>query len=69
METKDCRGNAGLKDQVQALKWIRANIDRFDGDPQNVTIMGHGTGATCVNLHMVSPLSRGQDKEFDAEMR
>ena len=59
MGTKNCKGNAGLKDEVQALKWIRTNIGLFGGDPKNVTVSGHSAGASCVNLHMISPLSKG----------
>lgn len=61
--TEECCANAGLKDQVAALRWIKANIDRFSGDPSNVTITGHSAGATCVNLHMISPLSKGEKEE------
>jgi len=61
MRTEKCRGNAGLKDQVKALEWIRDNIEKFKGDPKNVTISGHSAGATCVNLHLISPLSKGMN--------
>jgi para-nitrobenzyl esterase len=52
-------GNYGLLDQTAALTWVRENIARFGGDPQQVTIAGQGTGAVSVAAHMVSPLSRG----------
>ncbi|KAF5298222.1 hypothetical protein FQA39_LY02646 [Lamprigera yunnana] len=52
-------GNAGLKDQVMALKWVRANIDKFRGDPNNITIFGESVGGGSVHFLMMSPLSKG----------
>lgn len=47
--------NYGLMDQIAALHWIQQNIGNFHGDSNNVTLMGHGTGAACVNFLMISP--------------
>lgn len=51
-------GNAGLKDQTMALRWIQANIGAFGGDPNNVTLFGNSAGGIAVHLHMLSELSR-----------
>lgn len=46
--------NYGLMDQIAALHWVQENIAYFGGDPGNVTLVGHGTGAACVNFLMTS---------------
>lgn len=52
-------GNYTLMDQIAALKWVRANISAFGGDPGNITIFGFSSGAQSVNTLMVSPASKG----------
>lgn len=57
--TESAPGNAGLKDVVAALRWIRDNIAGFGGDPNNVMLFGHGSGGAMVDLITLSPLARG----------
>nr|XP_023018920.1 juvenile hormone esterase-like [Leptinotarsa decemlineata] len=52
-------GNAGLKDQVLALKWVQRNIKQFNGDPNNVTIFGESAGGASVHYQILSPASKG----------
>lgn len=57
--TENTASNFGLLDQIAALQWIKDNIGAFGGDMGSVTLMGHSTGAACVNLLMLSPVAKG----------
>jgi carboxylesterase type B len=59
LENEEVPGNAGLKDQVMALRWVQQNIAQFGGDPGNVTIFGQSAGGASVQYHMLSPMSKG----------
>jgi para-nitrobenzyl esterase len=52
-------GNEGLLDQVFALEWVRDNILRFGGDPNNVTIFAESAGAMGVGVLLAMPRARG----------
>lgn len=52
-------GNLGLLDQVAALRWVRANIAAFGGDPDNVTVIGQSAGGHAIAALMTMPAARG----------
>jgi para-nitrobenzyl esterase len=52
-------GNYGLMDQQAVLRWVRENIARFGGDPDNVTIFGHSAGGYAVRAQLASPMAAG----------
>jgi carboxylesterase type B len=38
---------------------VRENIEKFGGDPNQITIFGESAGSWSVSAHVLSPLSRG----------
>ena len=77
--TEEAPGNVGLYDQLLGLKWVRyilnvssnltdlikvqANIGKFGGNPNLVTIFGESAGGMSVSFHILSPFSKGLFKK------
>ena len=52
-------GNFGLDDQLCALRWVKAHIADFGGDPENVTVMGQSAGAISIQYLCLNPENEG----------
>jgi para-nitrobenzyl esterase len=55
----DDSGNYGTLDIIQALRWVRENIEAFGGDPDNITIAGESAGGWNVCTLLISPEAKG----------
>jgi len=51
--------NAGMKDIIAGLEWVRDNIASFGGDPGSVTIFGQSGGAGKVSTLLGMPAAQG----------
>ena len=52
-------GNVGQLDIIAALAWVKGNIGRFGGDPNNVTIFGQSGGGRKISNLLAMPVARG----------
>ncbi|MCB1169933.1 MAG: carboxylesterase family protein [Leptospiraceae bacterium] len=52
-------GNFAILDLIAALKWIRANISAFGGDPDQITVFGESAGGNNVLALLLSSKARG----------
>jgi para-nitrobenzyl esterase len=52
-------GNQGMLDIVAGLRWVKANIAAFGGDPDNVLIFGESGGGFKVGTLLAMPAAKG----------
>ena len=52
-------GNEALLDQVAGLQWVKQEIERFGGDPNNVTVFGQSAGGFDIAQLMAMPAAAG----------
>ncbi|RFB87571.1 carboxylesterase [Rhizobium leguminosarum bv. trifolii] len=52
-------GNAGLLDIVEALRWVKSNVEEFGGDSDNVTLFGQSGGGAKITALMAMPAASG----------
>jgi len=55
----DDSGNFGTLDTIKALQWVKRNIGEFGGNADNVTLLGHSSGAINAWVLMVAAHTRG----------
>ncbi|MGI6106830.1 MAG: carboxylesterase/lipase family protein [Lachnospiraceae bacterium] len=51
--------NLCILDIIDALEWIQENIEKFGGDPDNVTLFGQSGGGVKIIALMSSPYAKG----------
>ena len=61
---RDVVSNFGLLDQIAALHWLKENVGAFGGNPDAVTLVGHGSGASLVSFLMTSPVAKASQREL-----
>ncbi|MGV9992217.1 carboxylesterase/lipase family protein [Streptomyces sp. NPDC003374] len=55
----DAPANAGLRDQLAALRWVRESIGAFGGDPDRITLCGQSAGAISTGALIAAPQAQG----------
>ena len=48
-----------MDDIIASLKWVQENIEKFGGDPKNVTVFGQSGGGAKVTTLLQMPAADG----------
>lgn len=56
--SKEFGGNVAMFDMHAALQWVKEYISFFGGDPSQIKVMGHGSGASSAMYVTSSPMGR-----------
>ncbi|CAG4978257.1 unnamed protein product [Colias eurytheme] len=59
LHTREVPGNAGAKDTIMALRWVKNNIGNFNGDTGNIVAYGESAGAGIVDSYLTSKMADG----------
>ena len=51
-----------VEDGAEAMRWVRANIGEYSGDPDRIVVMGHSAGAHLAAMLAVDPQWLGEDR-------
>ena len=60
--TPEFQWPAASRDIDAAIQWIKANAERFGGDPAKVVVFGHSAGSAHVASYLFDPDVRGGEK-------
>jgi acetyl esterase/lipase len=52
-----------LEDGAAAVRWVRANAERFGGDPDRIVLAGHSAGAYNAAMLSLDPQWLGEDRK------
>lgn len=52
-------GNYALQDVQAAMRWLRDNVDQFNGDPDRIVLVGESSGASLLCHVLSSPGTAG----------
>lgn len=58
LDEKQAKGNYGVWDCVEALKFVKENAQAFNGNPNMITVSGQSAGSCLSDLLSLSPVSR-----------